>query len=282
MTTLDESDQSPRDAVIEISRSETARDWLRGYLPAVLFFIGLLVIWEISTATLHLIPDYLVPAPSAIAAQMLSPKSNLLYNTWITLEEILLGYLAGMVMGFGGALAVFYSKTLQRIIYPIVLLSQFVPKLAVAPLLIIWFGFSITPKILVTALVCMFPIMIDTLAGLQSADPQLLDLMHTLSARRWQVFFKIRLPAAMPNIFAGLKVGITLATIGAIVAEWIAAEAGLGYMIVFALGFFKIEQLFAALVMITLLGLLLFFLIVGLERLISPHQAHIQSSQQTM
>ncbi len=261
---------------------ERIRAGIIDYIPATAFFLFLLVLWEIFTDTLHLIPDFLVPAPTAMVKEMFSPQLNLLRHTWVTLSEILLGYAAGMLLGFAGALAVFYSRVLQRIIYPLVLLSQFVPKLAIAPLLIIWFGFTITPKVLVTALVCMFPMMIDTLAGLESADPRLLDLMHTLSAGRWQVFTKIRLPAAMPHIFAGLKVGITLATIGAIVAEWISADAGLGYLIVFALGFFKITQLFAALTMVTLVGLVLFLLVVLLERLLAPHQPSIESTQKTM
>lgn len=252
------------------------------YLPTAGFFLFLLLLWELFTEILHVIPDYLVPPPTSMVKEMFSSQLGLLGHTAVTLEEILAGYVVGMLLGFAGALSTFYSLTLRRIVYPIVLLSQFVPKLAIAPLLIVWFGFSITPKILVTALVCMFPIMIDMLTGLESTDRSLLDLMHTLSAGRTQVFFKIRLPAAMPHIFAGLKVGITLATIGAIVAEWISAEAGLGYLIVFALGFFKINQLFAALTMITLLGLALFLLVLLLERLLTPHQPSLQDMQKTM
>jgi NitT/TauT family transport system permease protein len=217
-----------------------------------------------------------------MVTEMFSPTLNILRHTWITLTEILLGYAGGMLLGFAGALAVFYSRTLQRIIYPLVLLSQFVPKLAIAPLLIIWFGFNITPKILVTALVCMFPIMIDTLTGLRSTDSRLLDLMYTLNASRWQVFTKIRLPAATPHIFAGLKVGITLATIGAIVAEWISSDSGLGYLIVYSIGFFEINKLFAALTMITLVGLALFLFIVLLERLFAPHQPSLEDIQKSM
>jgi ABC-type nitrate/sulfonate/bicarbonate transport system permease component len=255
--------------------------YFREILPSLAFFIVIVLLWEISTTVLHLVPDYLLPAPSVILQEMLQPGTGLLQHTWVTLVEILAGYALGTVIGFSGALSIVYSPFLKRIIYPLVLLSQFVPKLAIAPLLLVWFGFTITPKVIVTALICMFPVLIDTVVGLEASDPRLLDLMYTYDANRWQIFRKIRLPTAMPHIFAGLKVGITLATIGAIVAEWISAEAGLGYLIVFALGFFQIERLFAALVMITLLGLFLFLLIVLLERLVSPHQPPVTKVSET-
>ena len=244
-------------------------------LPAITFFIIVVLIWEIATKYLSLVPSYLLPAPSAIVKEMFQPGTNLLKHTWVTTTEILVGYALGTIVGFASALIIVYSPFLRRIIYPIVLLSQFVPKLAIAPLIIVWFGFSITPKVIVTALICLFPILIDSVVGLEASDPRLLDLMHTYDANRWQVFRKIRLPTAAPHIFAGLKVGITLATIGAIVAEWISAEAGLGYLVVFALGFFQIERLFAALVMITILGLFLFLIIVLLEKAINPHQPSV-------
>lgn len=244
-------------------------------LPPLIFFIFVILIWELATKYLALIPSFLLPAPSAIIDEMFRPGTDLLKHTWVTTTEILVGYALGTLVGFLSALIIVYSPYLRRIIYPIVLLSQFVPKLAIAPLIIVWFGFSITPKVIVTALICLFPILIDSVVGLESSDPRLLDLMHTYDANRWQIFRKIRLPTAVPHIFAGLKVGITLATIGAIVAEWISAEAGLGYLVVFALGFFQIDRLFAALVMITILGLLLFLLIVLLEKIISPHQPSV-------
>lgn len=265
----------------KVSWASRLRGVILENLPAVIFFTLVILGVELATKYLGLIPKYLVPAPSAVIQEMLSSSSSLLRHTGVTLTEILLGYAAGIVLGFAGALAIFYSRLLQRIIYPIVLLSQFVPKLAIAPLLIVWFGFSITPKVLVTALICMFPITINALAGLKASEPRHLDFMHTINASRWQVFFKIRLPAAVPHIFAGLKVGITLATIGALVAEWISSEAGLGYLIVFALGFFRIEQLFAALVMITLVGLLLYLLVVVLEKLLAPHQRSLKSIVET-
>lgn len=244
-------------------------------LPALIFFALALIAVEVATKYLGLIPGYLVPAPSDVFREIFSPGSGLVKHTWVTMQEILFGYAVGILLGFSGALAIFYSPLLQRIIYPLVLLSQFVPKLAIAPLIIVWFGFTILPKVLVTALICMFPILINTVAGLKASDPRILDFLRTLDATRLQVFFKVRLPAAAPNIFAGLKVGITLATIGALVAEWISAEAGLGYLIVFALGFFKMEQLFAALVMITLLGLALYILVLILEKVLSPHQPSV-------
>ncbi len=242
------------------------------YLPAFIAFLALLGLWEIGTAHLHLIAAYLLPAPSAIAEELGEHWLYLLQQTWVTVQEILLGYLAGMLLGFGLALLIFYSRILQRTLYPFVLMTQYVPKLAVAPLIIVWFGLDIRPKVLVTALICMFPIMINSLLGLRSSDAQTLELMYLLNATRWQTFWMIRLQAAAPLAFVGLKVGITLATTGAIVAEWISADAGLGYLIVFSLGDFQITTLYASLIMLMGLGLALFGLVVLAERLLMPHQ----------
>lgn len=249
------------------------------YVPAFVTFIALLIVWQVITARYHLVAAYLLPAPLDIAKEMGNDKTILLQQTWATTKEIIVGYFLGVGMGVGFALMIFYSRLLERVVYPFVLTTQYVPKLAIAPLIIVWFGLGIWPKVLVTALVCMFPIMINTLVGLRGSDARLIELMHLLNANRWQVFRMIRLPGAIPHIFAGLKVGITLATIGAIVAEWIASDSGLGYLIVFSLGYFHTTELYAALVMLTALGLVLFGLVVLAERLLTPHQPHLEITE---
>lgn len=242
------------------------------YGPMILFFAGLILLWEIATSALDLIPSYILPPPSEIVAEIFKLFPRLLFHTKVTLIEILIGFLLGILSGLGLAVATIYSKFFEKVIYPTAIFTQTVPKIAIAPLFILWFGFGYLPKIVITALICLFPIFINAVIGLRSIDPKLLDLMYSLSATRWQVFKKIRAPNSMPYIFAGLKIGITLAVVGAIVGEWVGSDAGLGYVILLANSLLQTNLLFAALVMISLLGVLLFFMVVGLEKLISPRQ----------
>jgi NitT/TauT family transport system permease protein len=255
---------------------------IREYAPALAALVGALAFWQLATARLHLVASYLLPAPTDIAATMHAHVGYLLGQTWVTAREIVLGYLAGTALGIAFALMIFYSRLLRRIVYPFVLTSQYLPKLAVAPLIIVWFGLDVWPKVLVTALICLFPIMVNTLAGLRDSDPCALELLHVLHASRRQTFLMIQLPAACPQIFAGLKVGITLATTGAVVAEWISADAGLGYLITFSLGDFQITMLYAALVMLACLGIALFGLVVLAEHLLMPHQPSAQMAEHTL
>lgn len=254
----------------------------RPALPATVALLALLAVWEGVTARAHVIPGYLLPAPSAIAAEMRAQFGYLVQQTGVTASEILLGYLLGAALGGGCALLIFYSRTLRRTLYPLVVATQYMPKLAVAPLIVVWFGLDMWPKVLVTALVCLFPIMMSVLLGLRAGDRQVLELMYVLNASRWQTFWMIRLPAALPHLFAGLKVGVTLATTGALVAEWISADAGLGYLIVSALGDFHTTLLYAALVMLLGLGLLLFGLIVLAERRLLPHRPGVEVAEHTL
>ncbi len=261
------------------------RRYWKQYWVTVCFYATVSLIWELLSGHVPQrwrIPSYILPAPSAIYQEMVRVLPILLAHTRTTLVEILLGFLVGAVIGFGSAILVVYSRVMERIIYPMALFTQTIPKLAIAPLFLIWFGFGLAPKVAITALICLFPVLINSVAGLVSVDPKMMDLMYVLSATRWQVFRKIRLPSAVPHIFAGLEIGISLATVGAIVAEWVGAESGLGYMILIANNQLRTERVFAAIVAIVVLGLALFVGMRGLEHLVSPRRPAVEASKESL
>jgi NitT/TauT family transport system permease protein len=242
------------------------------YSKVTLFFLAIGLIWEIAVGYLRLMPDYILPAPSQILRVSIAQFDRLLFHAGITTVEIVIGFVVGSLIGIVGAVLTVYSRFFQQVIYPATIVTQTVPKLAIAPLFVVWFGFGIVPKVLIVAIMCLFPVLINSVIGFTSVDNRLLDLMHSLSASRWQVFCKIRLPHAVPYIFAGLKIGITLAVVGGIVGEWVGSDAGLGYYVQLASASLETARLFAALVFITLVGIGLFLAVVLLEWLVSPRR----------
>ena len=199
------------------------------------------------------------PAALRLSERTLVRRFGLIYpHALWTLTEILTGFVAGVLSGFLLAMLVFYSPLAARVLYPLAVFSQTIPKLAVAPLFVIWLGFWIAPKIAVIVLLVMFPVLVNTVDGFRSVDPRLIDLMRSLSASEAQVFRYIRFPAALPFIFSALKIATTLAVIGAVVGEWVGASRGLGYLILTANSLVDIPLLFAVLVVLSMLGLAFF------------------------
>ncbi len=176
----------------------------------------------------------------------------------ITLLETIIGFVVASVVGLVCAIAIVYSRGVERTLYPLLLAAQVVPKIAIAPLFVVWLGFGITPKILVAVLIAFFPVVISGVAGLRAVDPELLDLAATMGAKPWDSFAKIRFPNAMPHIFAGLKVAVTLAVVGAVVGEFVGANSGLGYIVMSSNGNLNTPQLFAALIAMSVIGIVLF------------------------
>jgi NitT/TauT family transport system permease protein len=235
-------------------------------LVTILVSIGL---WE-AVVRLFQVPEFLVPAPSAIWQEFASRADLYATHTWITLYETVIGFLLAVVLGILAAIAIVYSRALQSVVYPVILVLQIVPKVAVAPLLLIWVGYGLQSKALIALLVAFFPIVISTATGMRAADPELLDLVKVLKGSRWQEFVKIRFPYSLPFIFSGLKVAITLAVIGAIIGEFVGGNEGLGYLIVIANAQLKTAMSFSSFILLSLMGLGLFAAIVVLERLMVP------------
>lgn len=224
-----------------------------------------LIAWELAVPMAGVSP-FILPRPSQILGRMVSDSGVLLSHATVTIAEVIVGFLVAVVVGVPTAFAIFYWKFFERSVYPLLVALQTIPKVALAPLLVLWLGYGWAPKIFLGFLIAYFPIVIATVVGLQGLDKAMVHLVRSMGATEWQTFVKLRLPAALPSIFGGFKVGIALAVIGAIIGEYVAAERGLGYLQLRANSFFDTSLNFAALVMISLLGVGLFFVLDVVEQ----------------
>jgi putative hydroxymethylpyrimidine transport system permease protein len=244
----------------------------RWVLPAA-FLATLVGLWQLAASTGFLaevfgLEDFLVPSPAEIAEAFWENRSLLADNAWVTLQEILLGMAVALVAGMVFAVAMHFSRFVLRSTYPLVIASQTIPIIAIAPILVIWFGFGIVPKILVVALVCFFPITVATLNGLSSVDPEAPKLMRTLYASRWQIFRRVSVPTALPYVFTGIKISIVFAPVAALFGEWVGASSGLGHQILQDNAQLETARLFAAVAILSAIGLTLFGLTALAERYI--------------
>jgi NitT/TauT family transport system permease protein len=228
------------------------------YFISLAGFIVLVGIWE-GSVRLFAVPDYILPAPSAIASSLYSGfvSGIFIYNFGVTAFETLIGFLFAAGVGIATGALVAQFSLVERIVYPWLVALQTLPKVAVAPLIIIWAGYGIGSKIFIVALVAIFPVLVNTIMGLKSCDQGKLDLMQSLGAGRWETFCTVRLPNALPFIFAGLNVAIVLAILGAIVGEFVGSKAGLGNLILEANFQFDVARIFAVLVILAVFGVLL-------------------------
>lgn len=269
-------DREPHGAAREAPRSSLVTSLVNlveaSWRPALLL-LGLLAVWAL-VAWQEWVRPYLIPAPWDVADSLLvSDRAMLLTHTWVTLYETVIGFVLAALIGLVCALGIVYSRTIERTLYPLLLFAQVIPKVAIAPLFVIWMGFGPGPKILVAVLVAFFPVVISGVAGLRSVPPELLHLSASMGASRWQTFRKIRFPTALPHLFSGLKVAITLAVVGAVVGEFVGANEGLGYLLLVANGNLNSTLLFAVLIAMSLMGILLFILVEFAERLSIPWHA---------
>jgi NitT/TauT family transport system permease protein len=239
------------------------------WLGPSLTFIGFLVAWE-AISRLLAVPVWLLPAPTDIVAATVERGSGLIEHTAVTFYETIGGFLLAIVLGVPLAVAVTHSRALSNTIYPLILVTQSIPKVAFAPILLIWFGYGDLPKIIVAFLVAFFPIVVDTATGLRSPVPQVLDLARQLSASQYQIYTKIRFPSALPHFFSGLKVAITLAVIGAVIGEFVGAEKGLGFLVIESTSHFKTPLAFGAMALLAIMSMVLFGMVVALERVACP------------
>ena len=250
---------------------------ISGILYPALVVIATLVLWEAVTRVIA-IPAYILPPPSQIAAVMYEKMPLLLRHGWVSTTEIVLGFLLSVVVGIPLALATFLWPAFARSVYPLLVSSQAVPKMAVAPLFIVWFGFGLMPKVFIAFLIAFFPIVINTVVGLAAIEPEKIHLARSMGLSGWATFFKIRLPNALPSIFGGLKIAITLAVVGAVVGEFVGGDAGLGYLLMSANGSMDTPLLFAGLAGLTLIGIVLFMLIEIAERFAIPWHTSTRST----
>ena len=240
-------------------------------LAGILVFLA---VWEAGVRLLK-VPAYLMPPPSAVFRVFVSEFQRLLYHGWVTTYEMLLGYALAVAVALPLAIAITSSQRFDRFITPQMLFFQVVPKVAIAPLFLVWFGVGVTPKVLVAFLISFFPIVIDAAVGLRSMSAEMRDLARSMGASRWQVFAQFRLPTSLPYLFSGLKVAATLAVAGAVVGEFVGADKGLGYLLLVTNSNMETALMFATIVALTIIGLAFFYAVEFLEKLLIPwHVTH--------
>jgi ABC-type nitrate/sulfonate/bicarbonate transport system permease component len=246
-------------------RSGVARriNWLG---PPLLLSVALLALWQAAVAALD-IQGWLLPSPLAILRAGWQARGIMGPHVWQTAQETLLGFAVALGVGLTLGILLDLSARLRAALYPLLVFSQTVPIVAIAPLLVIWFGYGILPKIIVVALVCFFPIVVNTTDGLRSTDPEQIALLRTMGATRRDTFLKVQLPGAMPMIFAGIKVGITYSVVGAILGEWVGASRGIGVFMLRATNSFRTDWVFVSIALTAALSLMLFGLVALVERL---------------
>jgi ABC-type nitrate/sulfonate/bicarbonate transport system permease component len=245
--------------------SQLARRWLPPLLILALAVVG----WEIAVRVRET-PEWFLPPPSAIAGELWRERSLFARHTWVTLRAIVLGFGLGLAFGVGLGIAIDGSRVVERALYPIVIASQAVPIVALAPLLLVWFGYGLAPKLVVTALVVFFPIVVSTVDGLRGVDSELLALLRTFRAGRWARFRLAKAPSALPSVFSGARIGVALAVIGAVFGEYVGAKAGLGYLMDVSAARLLTARVFACITILASLAILLFVAVSVLERLVMP------------
>ena len=238
-------------------------------LPPLVFSLLVLGAWQAYIVLADVNP-LLLPSPFDVARSVVDNAALFASNAVVTLTEILLGFTLGAVTGIALAVLLTYSPLAERAVYPWLVASQMIPIVAVAPILVVWFGFTIVPKVVVVALVGFFPVVVNTIDGLKSVDPEMVRLMRTLGMSRRRIMRSVRVPWALPYVFSGLKVAMALSVIGAVFGEWVGSSEGLGYLMLALNNQLATVDLFAAVLVLSLMGITLFFLVGLVERLVIP------------
>lgn len=256
--------------VQQINLREQQREKRAQIFYPILLIVVILVVWEGSTKLFN-IPRYLLPAPTDIVETMINRFPILLSQSWVTSIEVFLGFMLSVVVGIPLAMGIVRWKPFNTAVFPLLVSAQTVPKVAVAPLFIVWFGFGLMPKVLIAFLIAFFPIVINTVMGLKSIEKEKIYLAKSIGLSSFETFRLIRIPDALPSIFAGMKISVTLAVVGAVVGEFVGGDAGLGYLLLIANGALDTPLLFCGIIALTCLGFIFFYAIELIERLTLPH-----------
>lgn len=260
---------------IEKTRMVQNVKWLRLWenlkesVPGILSVGGVIVIWEFVVRVFH-IPGYILPSPSASIMALIQYWDIIASNLFTTLREISIGFIITVVISIPIATLISYSRTFEKTLYPFMVFLQLIPKVAIGPLFVVWFGFGQMPKILMVFLLSFFPLLMDTVAGLKSLNSRLYYMARTMSGSEWKFYWKIKFPNALPSIFSGLKTSVSQATVGAVVAEFLGSDSGLGYLLLRANGDINTKLLFAILIILCLMGMVFFSIVEILEKKLIP------------
>lgn len=246
-------------------------------LPA-LAVVGFFVAWYLVVAVLRL-PAYLLPSPVSVARELVTRWRLFLPHGLDTLWAVLAGFLLSIAIAGPLAVLIVSSRTLERTLMPLIVISQTIPKVAIAPLFVIWMGFGPLPKISIAFLIAFFPILVATIGGLKSVETELLDLVRSMSATRAQILRKVQVPAALPQFFSGLKISVCLAVVGAIVGEFVGSDRGLGFLLLTASGALNANQVYATLIILILMGVLLYVTVCELEKRLLPWHVSVRGHE---
>jgi NitT/TauT family transport system permease protein len=261
---------SPVKAVAASTLASGKRYWLM----AIVSHIGLIVVWQLAV-DIFKIPSYLLASPLDMLGSLTNKGNNWWSNAWVTTVEIYAGFALATVVGVLLALLFVWSKGLRALAFPLFVTLNMIPKVALGPLIIMWLKYGIFPNMLIAFVICIFPILLNTVRGLMEVEPDLLDLVRSLKGSRWQLFTKIQFPGALPYIFSGMKISAVLAVAGAIVGEFIASDRGLGYLIVQAQSTLDSATMMMALTALTLIGVLVYGATALLERVTIVRDARV-------
>ena len=241
----------------------------------IAFFVGFFLFWEYSVIWFE-IPRYILTPPSLVITKGAADLDRLLYYTYVTGLEVILGYSIALILALPLGLAIAFSQTLKRTIYPFIVCIEMVPKIAFAPLFISWLGFGLLPKVIIVFLVCFFPIVLNAILAFNSLSEELTLFCRSTGAGAWRTFLKVRLPAALPQCFVGFKYAAINATVGAAIAEFIGSDEGLGFYIQIVTGNMRPDLAFAGIFFLTLIGLCLFGLVTLAERMLIPWHVSVR------
>lgn len=253
---------------------EKLSDFARRWAMIIAVHLAVVLAWHL-WVTLGEVPAYVMPTPAA-TVESLGQEYNWLHNTLITAGEVFGGYALACLVGIGLALLFSWFRPIEQTFMPLVVSLNMIPKVALGPLFIVWFSYGFVPNIIIAFSICFLPILLTTARGMREIDPDLIDLVRSIKASRWQVFTKIQLPGSLPYVFSGMKVAVVLAVAGAIVGEFIASEEGLGYLMLQVQVTLDTAAMFMAVLLITLVGVVLYGLVLLLERLFVVGDARLE------
>lgn len=260
---------APRSTEPKFAESRPLPAWVVEVVLPVAAIAALFLVWE-AACRLFAVPSYIIPSPSAIWQETSANPGNVAWHTLVTTKTVLLGFLVSVLVSLPLAVLLTSSPLVAASVYPLLVLTQAIPKVALAPILVVVLGTSELPRVVVTFLVAFFPLVLSIASGLVSVPPELIELGRACRANRWTELWRIRLPYAVPFIFSGLKAAIALAVVGAVVAEFVNADAGLGYLIQTSTAFFKVQLAWGALIILSIMGIVLFQIVVAVERIFFP------------
>ena len=242
---------------------------------------GSLAAWSLAVRLFN-IPSYLLPAPEDVARLLYENRVMFLQNGWVTVQEVLVGFFASVLIATPLAITVVLNRTLERALMPLLVMSQTIPKVAIAPLFVVWLGFGFLPKVAVAFLISFFPILIAAIAGLKSVETDMLDLVRSMGATTGQIVWKVRIPTALPQFFSGLKISICLSVVGAIVGEFVGSDKGLGYLLLTSAGDLNGRLTYATIVILVIIGMVLFGAVCQVEKWVIPWHVSVRVKEESL